>query len=74
MQIDFEEVVSKKVDEFIVVKELEKVEIEEKFVKELEVIKIYKDGVIVKLKDKIREKIELNKKNIVDFKLKLVNV
>lgn len=49
-------------------------EIEEKFVKELEVIKIYKDGVIVKLKDKIREKIELNKKNIVDFKLKLVNV
>lgn len=40
----------------------------------MEDVKSYKDEVIVKLKDKICEKIDFNKKIIVEFRFKLVNV
>lgn len=66
---EMEKNVKAKIDDVILEKNLEKAKVEEDFAKQVSEIRSHKDDVIQKLKEKLREKVEMNKKLSAESKI-----
>lgn len=69
MRQEMDENLKAKIDEVIMEMNLEKAKVEEDFAKQVNEVRTHKDDVIQKLKEKMREKVEVNKKLAAECKV-----